>query len=195
MTSTTNDLNGFYAFLIEKLKQYGFSLVFSLGVIIAAIIINKITNKSIKRAFIKMHMEKSNMLNLALKSSKYGIIIAAAFLILSKFNIPLTAFFTIISSIVVSSGLALQSFLGNVAKSVQIKLMSPFAIGDLIEVDSKKGRVKKIDYFHTYIVNEEHGLVMVPNALIADKSIINYTKREKNPENKNNNSPSQEKTN
>ena len=195
MTNNVTSLNGFYEFLIEKLKQYGFSIVFSLGVIIAAIIINKITNKSIKRAFAKMNMKKSNMLNLALKSSKYGIILTAAFLILSKFNIPLTAFFTIISSVVVSSGLALQNFLGNVAKSVQIKLMSPFAVGDLIEIDSKKGRVKKIDYFHTYIVNEEHGLVMVPNALIADKSIINYTKREKNPENKNNNSPNQEKAN
>ncbi len=180
MTNSVNSLNGFYDFLIEKLKQYGFSLVFSLGVIVAAIIINKIAKKSIKKTFSKMNMQKNNMLKIALKSTKYGIILTAAFLILSKFNIPLTAFFTIISSVVVSSGLALQNFLGNVAKSVQIKLMSPFAIGDLIEIDSKKGRVKKIDYFHTYIVNEENGLVMVPNALIADKSIINYSKREKN---------------
>ena len=187
MTTTSNPMNSFYDFLFEKLKQYGFSLVFSLGVIIASIIISKIANKSIKRAFIRMNMEKSNMLKLALKSSKYGIILTAAFLILSKFNIPLTAFFTIISSVVVSSGLALQNFLGNVAKSVQIKLMSPFAIGDLIEIDSKKGRVKKIDYFHTYIVNEENGLIMVPNALIADKSIINYSRREKSQNKVNNN--------
>ena len=187
MTTTSNPMNSFYDFLFEKLKQYGFSIVFSLGVIIASIIISKIANKSIKRAFIRMNMEKSNMLKLALKSSRYGIILTAAFLILSKFNIPLTAFFTIISSVVVSSGLALQNFLGNVAKSVQIKLMSPFAIGDLIEIDSKKGRVKKIDYFHTYIVNEENGLIMVPNALIADKSIINYSRREKSQNKVNNN--------
>ena len=64
--------------------------------------------------------------------------------------------------------------------------MAPFAIGDLIEIDEKKGRVKKIDYMHTHIVNEEQGLVMVPNALIADKSIINYSRREnKNQTNKN----------
>ncbi len=179
MNETILSTNGFFDFLAYKLKEHGFSIVFSVVVIILALITNKISKKALENTFSKMNKLYSPAFKIARKSVKYSIIVVVIFLILAKFNIPVTALFAFVSSALIAIGLALKDFICNIAKSLQILVMRPFSIGDLIEVDSKKGKVKKIDYMHTYITNEEHGLVMVPNALIADKSIINYSRREK----------------
>ncbi len=179
MNETILSTNGFFDFLAYKLKEHGFSIVFSVVVIILALITNKISKKALENTFSKMNKLYSPAFKIARKSVKYSIIVVVIFLILAKFNIPVTALFAFVSSALIAIGLALKDFICNIAKSLQILVMRPFSVGDLIEVDSKKGKVKKIDYMHTYITNEEHGLVMVPNALIADKSIINYSRREK----------------
>lgn len=174
-----------FEFLLTKLKENSFNIIFTICVIIVSYFSIKFSNKAILKYFEKISKTDSKSCKIAKKSAKIGIIVTATFLILSKFNIPVNAFFTVFSSSLVAVGLALQEFFGNIAKSLQIRATAPFEVGDLIEIDSKKGRVKKIDYMHTYITNEENGLVMVPNSLIANKSIINYSKHEK--KNKDNN--------
>jgi small-conductance mechanosensitive channel len=178
MNNSVLSISNFTNFLANKLEEHSFSILFSLIVIIAAIITNKISKKALTNAFVKMNKLDSPSFKIVKRSIKYCIIITTIFLILAKFNIPVTALFAFASSALIAIGLALKDFICNIAKSLQIAIMRPFSIGDLIEVDSKKGKVTKIDYMHTYITNKEHGLVMVPNALIADKSIINYSRRE-----------------
>ena len=168
--------NGFSGFLLHKLREHTFSIIFAILVIMGAFIAIKISKKALIKALEKTNKKDTMTSKIALKGSKILIILISIFLILAKFKIPVTAFFAIISSGLLAFGLSLKDFFCNIAKSVQIFMMKPFSVGDLIEIDSKKGYVKKIDYMHTYIANDEHGLVMVPNSLIADKSIINYSR-------------------
>ena len=179
MDNSNFNFDTIFDFFFNKLKTHGISIIFSVLVLIFSLIAIKISKRAINKAFIKINKQNSLPNVIAIKSTKILILLTAFFLILSTFKISISAIFTLFSSSLVAVGLALKDFFCSVAKSAQIRLMRPFAIGDLIEIDSKKGRVKKIDYMHTYITNEEHGLVMVPNALIADKSIINYSRREK----------------
>lgn len=168
-------------FVKRKVFEYAPSVLFSIVVIIVGIILTKIIKKAIKKAFSKVGKTDSRFLPLSLKITRISIMIISLLLILSKFNVPVTAFFAIFSSGLVAFGLGLKDFFCSVAKSLQIFTIRPYAYGELIEVDGKKGVVEKIDYLHTYITSDEYGLVMVPNALIADKSIINYSRGEKKP--------------
>ena len=193
-----NNVKNFYDLinsLLKKTVDKAPDIIFCIIVSVLAFISIKLSKKGINKYFEKINKLNSNVSKICLKSVKLGIIFSAAFLILAKFNIPITAFFAIFSSSLVAVGLALKDFFCNIAKSFQIKLTSPFAVGDLIEVDSKKGIVKKIDYMHTYITNKEHGLVMVPNALIADKSIINYSRGETKPNHETSNQPNNQTSN
>lgn len=162
-------------FIVNKLKENIFNILFSIVVLILSTVLIKISKKTLTKYFEKNKNLKTKYFKLASKSLKLGIITLAAFLIMAKFNIPVNSFFTVISSIFVGSGLALQDFLSNIAKSIQFKALAPYSIGDLVEIDSKKGYIKKIDYTHTYIENKDQGVIMIPNSVIASKSVINYS--------------------
>ncbi len=169
-------------FVKNKILEYAPSVLFAIVTVIVGIFLTKVIKKAIKKAFSKIGKSDSRFLPLSLKLSRIGIMIICLLLILSKFNVPVTALFTIISSALVAVGLGLKDFFCGVAKSLQIFTIRPYAPGELIEIDGKKGVVEKIDYLHTYITNDEYGLVMVPNTLIADKSIINYSRGGKKKE-------------
>ena len=154
------------------------NIIFCLVTIILAFITNKALKKFIDIAFEKSSIKNPIFANILKKVVRYVIVFIAIILILSKFNIPLTAIFVIISSAIMGLGIALKDFVSNIAKSIQIKLTHPFAIGDIIEVDSKKGCVKKISYMHTHIVTKDNTYILVPNFIISDKSIIKYSKHE-----------------
>ena len=139
----------FGGYLLYKLREHSFSIVFSIFIIIGEIIDIKIYKKSLNKKKKKTNKKDTATGKIALKGSKILIILVAIFLILAKFKIPVTAFFAIISSGLLAFGLSLKDFFCNIAKSVQVFMMRPFAVGDLIEIDSKKGFVKKIDYMHT----------------------------------------------
>lgn len=170
--------------LLENIIKKAPDIIFCVVVLVLGFVSIKISKKAINKYFEKINKLNSNFCKMSLKSVKLGIILATIILCLAKLNVPILSVFAVFSSSLFAVGLALKDFFCNIAKSIQIRLTSPFAVGDLIEIDSKKGVVQKIDYMHTYITNKEHGLVMVPNSLIADKSIINYSRGETKQENK-----------
>ncbi len=178
MNNINSNNNSAASTISSLLKDNISNIIFCVITIILAFIAIKALKKFIDIAFEKSNLKNSIFPNVLKKIVKYVIIFVAIILMLSKFNIPLTAVFVIISSAIMGLGIALKDFVSNIAKSIQIKLTHPFVIGDVIEVDSKKGCVKKISYTHTHIITKDNTYILVPNFLISDKSIIKYSQHE-----------------
>jgi small conductance mechanosensitive channel len=85
---------------------------------------------------------------------------------------------SIIASLGVGVGLAVQGSLSNLAGGLIILLMRPFRIGDYIEAQGEGGTVEDIQIFYTYIVTPDNKVIMIPNGSLANGNIRNYSTKE-----------------
>jgi len=90
-------------------------------------------------------------------------------------GIKTTSFVAILAAAGFAIGMALQGSLGNFASGVLILLFRPYAVGDLIEVDGKKGWVKEIQIFNTIIRTVTNQNAIIPNSKLTSDTIINHS--------------------
>lgn len=91
-------------------------------------------------------------------------------------GIQMTSFIAIIGAAGLAVGLALQGSLANFAGGILILLFKPFRVGDFIEVDGNEAQVRKIEIFSTVVRTRDNRVIIIPNAILSNGNIINYTK-------------------
>ncbi len=98
-------------------------------------------------------------------------------MILSRFGITTGTVVAILGSSGLTLGLALQGALSNFAGGVLILIQKPFAVGDYIREDThgNEGVVIKITMIYTTLETVDKKLVVVPNGVLANTSLVNYT--------------------
>jgi len=72
-------------------------------------------------------------------------------------------------------GFAAQKTLANIIGGISIVVSTPFRIGDKIKIDAEMGDVEDITLRHTVIRTWDNKRLIIPNSLIAEKEIINYS--------------------
>jgi small-conductance mechanosensitive channel len=72
-------------------------------------------------------------------------------------------------------GFAAQKTLANVMSGISIALYSPFRVGDKLKIFEEYGIVEDISLRHTVIKTWDNKRLVIPNSLIDDKEIINYS--------------------
>lgn len=72
-------------------------------------------------------------------------------------------------------GFAFRDIAENFLASILISIQSPFAMGDVIEVDGKTGIVQSVNTRSTLMMTFDGNHVQIPNAMIYKGVIINYT--------------------
>lgn len=76
-------------------------------------------------------------------------------------------------------GLALQGSLSNFAGGVLILIMKPFRLGDYIIANGtaagNEGTVAAIDLFYTRLLTIDNRMVVIPNGILSNSSIVNVT--------------------
>ena len=92
-----------------------------------------------------------------------------------------TSFVAILTTASMAIGLALQGALSNLAGGVLILLLKPFKVGDYIVENSKnnEGTVTSIDIFYTRLLTHDNKLVVIPNGILTNNSLINVTSEPK----------------
>jgi len=75
-------------------------------------------------------------------------------------------------------GLAAQTTISNVISGISIAISQPFRVGDIVEVDDIYGTVEDITLRHTIILTWQNKRVVIPNSIIGDKTINNWSLRE-----------------
>ncbi|NHF57913.1 mechanosensitive ion channel family protein [Flavobacteriaceae bacterium TP-CH-4] len=112
-------------------------------------------------------------------SSTVSVILKGAvlFVIASILGADLTGLFAILAAAGFAIGMALQGSLGNFASGILILTLKPYKIGDWVQVEDKFGRVKEIGIFSTDVLTPGNKILIIPNSMITDSVVTNYSER------------------
>ena len=106
----------------------------------------------------------------------YTIMVLSVLLALAVLGVPTTTLVTVAGLVVVVLAIALQSSLGNLAATINFLLFKPFEVGDVIQVGAVLGIVQEIQIFNTILASPDHKIHVLPNAMIANTGLANYSK-------------------
>ena len=119
------------------------------------------------------------MLNIVLRIVRGIIYIVAGVLVISKLGYNLNGLIAGVGLGGVILTLAAQDTAKNLFGGAVIFLDKPFIVGDWIEVDKYEGTVEEITFRSTRIRTFENAVVNIPNSIISDASVTNWSKMEK----------------
>jgi small conductance mechanosensitive channel len=131
----------------------------------------KIAKKAMDKTKIDFSLEKF-FLNL-IKTACYIVLVISA---LSQMGISTTGLIAFFSAAAAAIALALKDSLSNIASGIILLFSKPFATGDFIEFDSDMGEVQQIDLIHTKVRTYDYKSIIIPNSVISNMEIINYSK-------------------
>lgn len=125
-------------------------------------------------------IKKTKLLFIILGQMAYYIVVGFAVLIVMKLlGIEATSIIAILGATGFTIGLALQGTLSDISSGVLLGLYQTYTIGDLIEFDNVKGRVKDFNLTRTILTDmDTNALIIIPNRLISETTLINHTRSE-----------------
>ncbi|MBQ0733369.1 mechanosensitive ion channel family protein [Aquimarina celericrescens] len=167
----------------EKLESWLDSIVVNLPniliailVFIAALIASKYISKIARKILDKSRLQPS-MKNLISKFISITVVILGLFLILGILNLD-KALNTILAGAGVAGlavGLALQGALANTYSGIILSYIKHIKFGDWIKTNDYEGEVIDIDLRAVTIKQVDNNLVYIPNKLVVDNPIKNYS--------------------
>ncbi len=131
--------------------------------------IKKITNQDVE----------DSMFDFALKIIRGVIYLIAAFIIITVLGVNLNGLVAGLGIGGVIVTLAAQDTAKNLFAGLVVFLDKPFIVGDWIQVEGFEGTVEDITFRSTRVRTFENSVVNIPNSIIANASIINWSKMEK----------------
>ena len=162
--------------LIQLAAVHTPKILLALGVLVVGFWLigrfKKITQNLLERANIDITIRPflSKVLSIALR-------IALLLSVANMVGVETTSFLTLLGTLGLAVGLALQGSLSNFAGGVLILLLRPFKVGDFIEIQQGQlGTVTAIQLFHTYIQMPDNRIIIIPNGSLSNGSIINYSR-------------------
>lgn len=160
--------------IMESLKDFGPRLIGALLIVVLGYVAAKVIVGSARRAMRRTDVDQSlvqffaNVLQLLLM----GMVAIAA---VGKIGVESASFAAVVATLGLAIGLAFKDTLSNFASGVIILALKSFRVGDVIEIGNVVGTVEELNVFATEIRTPDNKRVVIPNALITDNSMINYT--------------------
>lgn len=99
-----------------------------------------------------------------------AVIIAA----LSALNINLAFLATIVASLFIALGFALQDTLGDVASGIVLAVFRPYRVGDEVELNGEKGVVTDLGLFATRLTTRDNIELVISNSDALGNTIKNF---------------------
>ena len=125
------------------------------------------------RHFIRRAMERSSASEEAAQFLDSSILV---FMILQLFGVEAASIATVIGSVGVTIGLAIQGSLSNCIGGILIMMLKPFHVGDyIIEGGGNEGIVQQISVFYTKLATYDNQIILIPNGNLANSSLTNVT--------------------
>jgi potassium efflux system protein len=114
--------------------------------------------------------ERSKLLITRLVLLIGGFLIAVA-----ASGLPIDKITVILGALGVGIGLGLQNIVSNFVSGIILIFDKTIRIGDVVELSSKKGRVKEIGVRASTLLTDEGAEIIIPNGSILSNNIINWT--------------------
>jgi small conductance mechanosensitive channel len=97
--------------------------------------------------------------------------------VLDLAGVPTASLLAALGAAGLAIGLALKDSLGNLASGVLLVLQRPFRAGDYVDIGGQAGKVERIDLLRTLLVTIDNREITMPNALVMNQPIVNYSAR------------------
>ena len=127
----------------------------------------------------KTDNKEDSVFDFSLKLVRIAIYVVAAFIIINALGIDIRGLIAGVGLGGVIITLAAQDTAKNLFGGLVIFLDKPFVVGDWIQVDAFEGTVEDITFRSTRVRTFENSIVNIPNSIISNSSIINWSKMEK----------------
>lgn len=148
-------------------------MILIIGHVIAVYIV-----KIIKRAFDRSHIDDSLAVFL-LKTIKIVLNILVILSALNTVGVSTNGVLAALSAAAVAVAIALRDSLSNVAGGILLLISPRFLSGDYISAGGDEGTVVRVDLLHTTVRTIDNKLVSIPNGVLINSHITNYTREEK----------------
>jgi small conductance mechanosensitive channel len=162
--------------LIDLAFQVGPKIVLGLIIFFIGKYLIGMANKIMRRAFDRSEVDPS-LATFLLSFSRVVLWVLLLISIATTMGVQMTSFIAILGAAGLAVGLALQGSLSNFAGGVLILLFKPFKVGDTVEAQGTTGEVESIDILYTKIRNFDNKLVTLPNGILANNLIVNYSQK------------------
>lgn len=138
-------------------------------IVVAGLVIASVVAKVIRRSKRLDETAKNFFANFASVAIKILTLITA----LMALGIPAATFVTVLGSVGLAVGLALQGALANFAGGILLVVFRPFRIGDHVTLSGTSGIVQNISIFYTTLLADDNTVVTLPNGTLTNANIVN----------------------
>ncbi len=108
--------------------------------------------------------------------ARYVVMAFVVVAVLAQFGVQTTSIIAVFGAAGIAVALALQGTLSNIAAGIMLLFLRPFVVGEYIDAEGIAGTVDEIGLFATELRTSDGLYLMVPNAQLWNRSIINYSR-------------------
>jgi small conductance mechanosensitive channel len=170
-------LGTYISYLVQEAQAFVPKLLTALLILVLSLYLAKLLSRLLREVLERRKADHEVTLLLS-QVARWGIIILGSITALQRF-FDVTAFLAGLGILGFSVGFALQNIMQNFAAGVVLLIQQPFNVGDAVEVSDYSGSVLAINLRATEIRTWDGRIVILPNAEILSKAIINFTRAER----------------
>ncbi|MDH4210746.1 MAG: mechanosensitive ion channel family protein [candidate division WOR-3 bacterium] len=177
-------LAGIYAAFANLPLKPVIQTVVNKSLLIVILISATVVLSKVVVGFISLHSKKATgglpSASLFINVSRGVVFLLGALIILQSVGVSITPLITALGVGGLAVALALQPTLSNLFAGVQIIVSKQLEPGDWVEIDSgAKGYVVDVSWRNTTIRELPNNLIIVPNSLLANSVITNFSRPQK----------------
>jgi small-conductance mechanosensitive channel len=132
---------------------------------------------SIYRKIQKIKSDHRDNVIMGIESLSWIILFVALFVGTLQFiDIDIKTFFASFALFSVAFSWVFKEYITNIIDGLLIIFSDDFIVGDYISVGDYKGRIREITFLNTEIRTDEGDIVFIPNTLIIQREVTNYSK-------------------
>lgn len=155
--------------LLTALTAIATVLIKLVIIVVAGLVIASVVAGLIRKSKKLDATAKSFFANFASMAIKVLTLITA----LMALGIPAATFVTVLGSVGLAVGLALQGALANFAGGILLVVFHPFRVGDHVTLNGTSGVVQNISIFYTTLLADDNTVVTLPNGTLTNAPIVN----------------------
>lgn len=146
----------------------------AIAIIVVAWVAARWAQHAVERALSRTRVDR-NVAVFGGVATRWLVRLIGILVTLGVFGIETTSIAALVGGAGVGIGLALRGSLANLASGLLLLTTHPFKNGDVIEVEGRVGRVRRVSMFTTAIDTFDNRRVILPNDDVFNGVLENYT--------------------
>ena len=108
-------------------------------------------------------------------SLRFVVLLTAFIIAIVQLGVPTGTLTAVLGALALALGLGLKDTLNNVAAGIMLLVNRPFETGDIIQLNTFRGTVKRINLFQTELNTSDNIRIFMPNLTIWNNAVQNFT--------------------